>query len=140
MPELGRALVWGTKAIVAPIAALAVLVTAGAAVSAPPPPNVLQIDLSVDIDYVDPALSYYVPAWQIEYSTCSRLVNYPTPRARWRGVLQPEIAAGLPTVSPDGQTYTFTLRNDYFFSPPSNEPRNRGPLQARVRSLRSTRA
>jgi ABC-type oligopeptide transport system substrate-binding subunit len=117
----GRALAWATKAVVAPAAAIAVLVTAGAAVSAPPPPNVLQIDLGVDIDYVDPALSYYVPAWQIEYATCSRLVNYPDASAPAGSVLRPEIAAGLPAVSPDGRTYTFTLRDDYFFSPPSNE-------------------
>ena len=117
----GHALAWLTKAIVAPVAALAVLVTAGAAISAPPPPNVLQVDLSVDIDYVDPALSYYVPAWQIEYATCSRLVTYPDAPAPAGSVLRPEIASGLPVVSPDGRTYTFTLRDDYFFSPPSNE-------------------
>jgi ABC-type transport system substrate-binding protein len=116
-----RSFAWITKAIIAPVAALAVLVTAGAAISAPPPPHVLQFDLRTDIDYVDPALSYYVPAWQIEYATCSRLVTYPDAPAPAGGVLQPEIAAGLPAVSPDGRTYTFTVRDDYFFSPPSNE-------------------
>ena len=116
MPE------WIAKSFVAPLALLALLVAPGAATSAPPPPNVFQFDLAVDIDYVDPALSYYVPAWQIEHSTCSRLVNYPDVPAPAGGVLTPEIAAGLPTVSPDGKTYTFTLRNDFVFSPPSNEP------------------
>ena len=33
--------------------------------------------LSVDIDYVDPSLWYYVPSWTIAYSTCSMLLNYP---------------------------------------------------------------
>jgi ABC-type transport system substrate-binding protein len=117
----GRALAWGTKAIVAPIATLAVLITTGAAVGAPPPPNVLQIDLVADIDYVDPALSYYIPAWQIEYAACANLLNYPDAPAPTGSVLRPEIAAGLPAVSSDGRTYTFTLRDDYFFSPPSNE-------------------
>jgi peptide/nickel transport system substrate-binding protein len=109
------------KAVVAPVAGLALLLSGGAGVSAPPPPNVLQFDLAVDIDYVDPALSFFVPTWQIEYSTCSRLVNFPDASAPAGSVLQPEIAAGLPTVSPDGLTYTFTLRDDYVFSPPSNE-------------------
>ena len=28
----------------------------------------------------------------------------------------------MPEVSPDGRTYTFTIRPGYRFSPPSNEP------------------
>jgi ABC-type oligopeptide transport system substrate-binding subunit len=109
------------RMVVAPLAALALLLSAGAGVSAPPPPNVFQFDLAVDIDYVDPALAYVVATWQIEYATCSRLVNFPDASAPAGSVLQPEVAAGLPTVSPDGLTYTFTLRDDYYFSPPSNE-------------------
>lgn len=108
------------KSLVAPLAALALFVSAGAAGSAPPP-NVLQFDLRTDIDYVDPGLAYFVPTWQIEYATCAKLVNFPDASAPAGGVLRPEIAAGLPTVSPDGLTYTFTLRDDYFFSPPANE-------------------
>jgi ABC-type transport system substrate-binding protein len=108
------------KTVVVPLALLALLVAPGAAISAPPPPNVLQFDLTTDIDYVDPALAFFVPTWQIEYSTCSRLVNFPDAPAPEGSVLQPEIAAGLPIVSPDGLTYTFTLRTDYFFAP-SNE-------------------
>ena len=109
------------KMVVAPLAAFVLLVAAGAGAGATPPPNVFQFDLSVDIDYADPALSFYVPTWQIEYATCSRLVNFPDAPAPAGSVLQPEIAAGLPTVSPDGLTYTFTLRDDYLFSPPSGE-------------------
>jgi ABC-type transport system substrate-binding protein len=109
------------KMVVAPLAAFVLLVAAGAGAGATPPPNVFQFDLSADIDYADPALSFYVPTWQIEYATCSRLVNFPDAPAPAGSVLQPEIAAGLPTVSPDGLTYTFTLRDDYFFSPPSGE-------------------
>ena len=33
--------------------------------------------LDTDIDYVDPALAYYVPSWEIEYATCSMLMSYP---------------------------------------------------------------
>ncbi len=28
----------------------------------------------------------------------------------------------MPTVSPDGRTYTFTIKPGYTFSPPSDEP------------------
>ncbi len=36
--------------------------------------------------------------------------------------MQPEVAAGQPSVSNDGRTYTFRLRSGFRFSPPSNEP------------------
>jgi peptide/nickel transport system substrate-binding protein len=111
---------WIAKSLITPLAVLALLVAPRAATSAAPPPNVLQFDLAVDIDYVDPALSYYVPTWQIEYATCSRLLTYPDAAAPAGGVLLPEIASGLPAVSPDGRTYTFTVRDDFVFSPPSN--------------------
>jgi peptide/nickel transport system substrate-binding protein len=100
-----------------PIAVGASLITAGSSTSAPPPPNVLAIELSVDIDYVDPALSYYVPAWTIAYATCAKLLNYPDRNAPEGSLLQSEVAAGMPTVSADGKTYTFQIRNDFFFAP-----------------------
>jgi len=46
--------------------------------TAPPPgERVFRWDLNTDIDYVDPALAYYVISWQIEHATCAKLVNYP---------------------------------------------------------------
>ena len=112
---------WCTKTLVAPLAAVAMLITGGAAAAQTPSPTQLRVELSVDIDYVDPALSYYVPTWAIEYATCAKLVNYPDRSAPEGGRLQPEVALAMPTVSPDGKTYTFQLRDDYVFSPPSNE-------------------
>ncbi len=82
-----------------------------------PPPNVLKVALSVDIDYVDPALAYYVPSWQIEYATCAKLMNHPDQAAPAGSRVVPEVAAGLPTVSPDGKTYTFDLRGGFMFAP-----------------------
>ena len=76
-------------------------------------------ELDTDIDYVDPALAYYVISWQIEQATCARLVNYPDEGGDAGRRLVPQIAQSMPTVSPDGLTYTFTLRNDFTFSPPS---------------------
>ncbi len=110
-----------SAALVAPLAAVAMLVTGGAAAAQAPSPTQLRVELSVDIDYVDPALSYYVPTWAIEYATCAKLVNYPDRPAPEGGRLQPEVARAMPTVSPDGKTYTFELRDGFVFSPPSNE-------------------
>ena len=79
----------------------------------------LRIELDTNIDYVDPALAYYVYSWQLENATCAKLVRYPDLSPPAGSLLQPEIAAGMPTVSADGRTYTFQIRNDYFFSPPA---------------------
>jgi peptide/nickel transport system substrate-binding protein len=83
--------------------------------------GIVKIALSGDIDYVDPALAYYQNSWQIEYSTCLKLVNYPDKAGLAGQQLVPD-AADLPTVSNDGKTYTFTIRPGLKFSPPSNAP------------------
>ncbi|MDP9297547.1 MAG: ABC transporter substrate-binding protein [Actinomycetota bacterium] len=70
----------------------------------------------------DPALDSTWLAFQVEYATCARLLNYPD-RTGTRGAhLHPEVAASMPALSPDGRTYTFTIRPGYRFSPPSNQP------------------
>ena len=85
-----------------------------------PSDPVFRWQLDTDIDYVDPALAYYVISWQIEHATCAHLLSYPDAPGDAGRRLAPEIAQALPTVSPDGLTYTFELRTDYVFSPPSN--------------------
>jgi DNA-binding SARP family transcriptional activator/ABC-type oligopeptide transport system substrate-binding subunit len=70
----------------------------------------------------EPALNTDPGAYQIEFATCAKLLNYPdkSPPAGWH--LQPELAAAMPTISPDRRTYRFTIRPGYRFSPPSNQP------------------
>jgi DNA-binding SARP family transcriptional activator/ABC-type transport system substrate-binding protein len=70
----------------------------------------------------EPALSTDPGAYQIEFATCAKLLNYPDklPPEGWQ--LQPEVAAAMPTLSGDGRTYTFQIRPGYRFSPPSNQP------------------
>ena len=62
-------------------------------------------------------------AWdaQVLYATCAKLLNYPDAAGTRGTQLQPEVAAAMPTVSPDGRTYTFRIRTGFRFSPPSNE-------------------
>ena len=71
---------------------------------------------------IDPALAYITTAWEFEYATCAKLVNYPdTPwDERDASRLSPEIATAMPTISADQRTYTFQIRNDFQFSPPNN--------------------
>jgi ABC-type oligopeptide transport system substrate-binding subunit len=75
-----------------------------------------RMSLTTDIDYVDPALAYYVPTWTIEYATCAMLLTYPDAPAPRGSTLVPEVAAGFPRISRDGKTYTFTLKRTYRLS------------------------
>jgi ABC-type transport system substrate-binding protein len=58
----------------------------------------------------------------VYYATCAKLLNYPDTAGAAGRRLRPEIAAGMPTVSRHGRTYTIRLRPGFRFSPPSNEP------------------
>jgi peptide/nickel transport system substrate-binding protein len=86
----------------------------------PPPPDTFRIGTTGASVQTDPALAYITIAWQIEYATCAKLVNYPDAEGSEEARLVPEIAAGMPTVSADGLTYTFQIRNDFAFSPPAS--------------------
>ena len=57
---------------------------------------------------------------QLMYSTCANLLYYPDSAGSDGTRLRPEIAAAMPTVSPDERTYTFRIRRGYRFS--SGEP------------------
>ncbi len=70
----------------------------------------------------DPALDSTSLAFQVEYATCAKLLNYPDRPGTRGGHLHPEVAASMPALSPNGRTYTFTIRPGYRFSPPSNQP------------------
>ena len=69
----------------------------------------IKIKLTGNIDYLDPALAYYQSTWQIEYSTCVKLTNYPDLPGDAGRVITPEAASALPTISADGLTYTYTV-------------------------------
>ncbi len=80
-----------------------------------------KFNLQSDTDYIDPALAYYTVSWGFEYATCAKLLNYPDKAGAGGSQLEPEVATSMPQVSNDGKTYTFTIRDGYKFSPPSNE-------------------
>ena len=67
----------------------------------------------------EPALDEDRGAYQVWYATCAKLLNYSGGGA---GELRPEVAAAMPSESPDGRTYTFMVRPGYRFSPPSGQP------------------
>jgi ABC-type oligopeptide transport system substrate-binding subunit len=59
--------------------------------------------------------------WVVE-RVHSWINRYPDAAVPAGSQLIPEVAAGLPTVSADGRTYTFRIRPGYRFSPPDNTP------------------
>src|SRR4051812_45514913 len=76
------------------------------------------VNLAGDVAPIDPALNFSSDGWQLEYATCAKLVNYPDLNAANQP--QPEVAKAI-DVSADGTTYSFRLRDDFRFSPPSNQ-------------------
>ncbi|MGZ4201805.1 MAG: ABC transporter substrate-binding protein [Thermoleophilaceae bacterium] len=59
---------------------------------------------------------------QLDYATGGMLLSYPDRPAPEGDRLVPDLARAMPSVSPDGRTYTFRLRPGLRFSPPSGEP------------------
>jgi ABC-type oligopeptide transport system substrate-binding subunit len=80
------------------------------------PDQALRVSWAIDIDYVDPALAYYVPSWSLEYATGVMLLSYPDAPAPRGSRLIPEVATGFPTISRDGRSYTFRLKRTYRFN------------------------
>jgi len=94
---------------------LGFVLTAGKGRSAPPP-GTLVVSQPSDFQTIDPALATEREAWELEYATCAKLMNYP-PKARSVGTrLEPEVAAAQPHVSDDGRTYTFRIADGWKFS------------------------
>jgi ABC-type oligopeptide transport system substrate-binding subunit len=89
---------------------LAALCMAGAATATTAKTGgTLNVDLTTDLDYTDPALSYLSTGWELEYATCLKLMNYPDGIGPKTSQLVPEAAAGFPKVSNNGKTYDFTI-------------------------------
>ncbi len=73
----------------------------------------LNVDISTDVDYTDPALDYLSTGWEIEYATCLKLMNYPDANGAKGAQLVPEAATGFPKVSNSGKTYDFTVNASF---------------------------
>ena len=64
-----------------------------------------------DVDYIDPTLAYGTISWAILDSVCVKLYYYPDKPDPVGSKLAPDGATGLPIVSKDGKTYTFTVKS-----------------------------
>jgi len=73
----------------------------------------LNVDLTTDVDYTDPALSYLSTGWELEYATGLKLMNYPDGIGPRTSQLVPEAAVGFPKVSNNGRSYDFTISTGF---------------------------
>jgi ABC-type transport system substrate-binding protein len=67
---------------------------------------------SVPGQWIDYSVATTQAAWLLNAATCLKLLDYDEET----GVLGPEAATAMPTVSADGLTYTFTVRSGQAFS------------------------
>jgi len=72
-------------------------------------------------DPPDPALAWNPWMHAVERATCSQLLGHSIGDGLRGDELVPDLA-GLPRVSADGKTYTFTVAPGRRFAPPSNQP------------------
>ena len=70
-----------------------------------------------DVDYIDPGAAYYQFSYMIDSATQRQLVSWQPDDVE---NASPDLATEEPTVSDDGLTITFHLRDDVKFSPPVN--------------------
>ncbi len=103
---------------VAAVAASLLLFASSAAAPArgASPATTLRISLFAGIENLDPGRAYYTVDWQLLNQVCVKLLTYPDRPAPDAFTLQPEVAQAMPTVSADGKTYTFKVRDDFTFS------------------------
>ena len=69
-----------------------------------------------DFDYVDTGLAYFSHSWNMMSATNLTLLYYPHTEAAAGGRITPMAAQGMPNVSKDGKTYTFTVKKGFRFS------------------------
>lgn len=75
----------------------------------------LTVIAASDVDYIDPGAQYYQFSYMISAATQSTLVGWAPDDVEQP---TPLLATDLPTVSDDGLTITYTLRDDVEYAPP----------------------
>ena len=76
--------------------------------------GILRLNMSVDVDSVDPAIMFNALSLPIGYATCARLFGFPDAPGAEGTRLIPEVVRGF-RVSRDGKTYTFELKRTFRF-------------------------
>jgi peptide/nickel transport system substrate-binding protein len=67
-------------------------------------------------DFLDPGEGYTTQAAEVDWITYTGLLTYAHANGEAGGKVIPGVADALPKISPDGKTYTFTLRKGLVYS------------------------
>jgi peptide/nickel transport system substrate-binding protein len=74
----------------------------------------LTVIAASDVDYIDPGAAYYQFTYMVTSATQSQLEGYAPADVE---KATPLLATAEPTISDDGKTITYTIRDDVMFSP-----------------------
>jgi len=69
---------------------------------------------------LDPAIAYENDSWDLENMLYNTFLKYAGAPGEAGSKLVPDLAEAMPTISADGKTYTFKLRQGVKFAPPVN--------------------
>jgi len=90
------------------------LLATGAGAGAAQRGGTLRLSSVLDVS-VDPAVAYAPQSIMLLNATCANLYNYPDAAGAKGTTVLPEVADGLPKISPDGRTQTIELKRTYRF-------------------------
>ncbi len=76
----------------------------------------LRIGLNQGLDSIDPAVSFYAPAWQVIANTNDGLVGFRRVGGGAGAVVVPDLAIAIPVPTDNGRTYTFQVRRGIRYS------------------------
>jgi ABC-type transport system substrate-binding protein/class 3 adenylate cyclase len=76
----------------------------------------LHLGLEDDVDFIDPAMAYFLPSWQILSVTNDGLVGFQRTGGAAGSRLVPDLATSIPTPTDGGRTYRFVLRRGIRYS------------------------
>jgi peptide/nickel transport system substrate-binding protein len=106
--------------VVALVAALAVAACGGSKKSTSSGPakagGTVSETMGTAPDYLDPNESYTTQGWEPAYVVYTPLLTYAHASGAAGSKVVPGLVSSLPTISPDGKTYTMTLRKGLVFS------------------------
>ena len=92
--------------------------SSGGSGGAPVDGGVLRGGIPDNPDHLDTGISFAVEGWELLEATNNGLLTFKKAGGGQQSVILPDIASAMPTVSPDGRTYSFHVRPNVMFSPP----------------------
>jgi peptide/nickel transport system substrate-binding protein len=109
--------------------------SSGGSAGAPVDGGVLRGGIPDNPDHLDTGISFAVEGWELLEATNNGLLTFKKAGGGQQSVILPDIASAMPTVSPDGRTYSFHLRPNVMFSPPVSRPVRPSDFQYSIERL-----